>query len=162
LNPQIVIALPRDQDSQLPVSRKIFTSLLVFLSLVCAFSAWQWWRPYDPSASGPAYRIERVSVMNDHSFYWLGIFLKPLDENASLVPPHARLAIENDPPLEPADVFRDNKDRGFILKYWVDEQQMQNASHLVFSDGLLRVKTDGSFSLPSGQSRVFRQPSWNP
>ena len=144
------------------MSRKIITSLLVFLPLVCAFSAWQWWRPYDPSASSPAYRIEQVSVLNDHSFYWLSISLKLLGENSSQVPPHARLAIENNHLLEPADVFYDTKNRRFILKYWVDEHQMQCASHLVFSNGQLRVKNENAFSLPSGQSRIFRQPSWHP
>ena len=162
MNPQIVIALPRDQDSQSHVSRKILTSLLVFLSLVCAFSAWQWWRTYDPSATNPAYGIEQVSVLNDHSFYWLSIYLKPLGENSLQFPPKAKLAIENNHLLEPADVFHDTKNRRFILKYWVDEHQMQYASHLVFSDGMLRVKNENAFSLPSGQSRIFRQLSWNP
>ena len=142
--------------------RKFLTFLLVVVLLVaCAFTAWQWWRPYDRTASDQVpYRITEVSVQRDQSYSWINLTLSDDSHVAENQPPPVKMICDSMDPLEAGDYRYFPKEHTFILRFWIENKHLGKELQLQFTEGNLLVKKTGEITMQDQETRIFAHPQW--
>lgn len=149
----------RDHASHERVHRHL-TRLLILLLLVSGlWTAWQWWRPYELGNHSP-WQVRQVTVRRDHDYAWVEIDLTHRDEDFLQAPPLTRLVNAAQTTREPADARISADRKSCQIRYWLEWADLPEAWDLQTLHATLRIKSAGSITLESGQSRTFHQPHW--
>lgn len=152
--------------------RSSWLLILAILSIVSA--TWLWLRPYqwksDPAA--PAI-VKSVRLTRDHSNFWVNVRLKMTRSEGLPSPLHLLLA--DGTQIKPAQVELEGKGPlspdsagsspgaidGIALKFWLEEDQLDNPVSLTVGEGSLLIRTKtGIPSLSEGGSKDFHNHQW--
>lgn len=139
---------------------RLFTRLLLVLLLASgAWTAWQWWRPYEPG-NDAAWQVRQVTLTRDHDYAWVDIELRNRSLETIPSPPPSRMVHARQTQKEPADARLSADGSNCQLRYWLEWSEIENAWNLELEGETLRIKEAGTIPLESGQSRTFHQPRW--
>ena len=140
--------------------RRRFTfALLIVLLLSSLWTAWQWFRPYDPTNETP-WQIKEVTVRRDHDYAWMEIELSLRSNEKISSTPLSRIIDPSHAKKEPADVRISSDGQSCQIRYWLEWAELESAWSLQMHDDTLRIKKAGAITLENGQTRTFRQPNW--
>lgn len=148
-----------------PVTRRT-TILLISLAISLVFAGWQWFRPYDWSASPAArFRMVHSSVKRDHSHYWLDLYLKKSGEAEHDLSKPVFLRLADGREFEPADTTLEGDEgqpvRALGFRFWLEEKDFAGPLELHLNDGVLSVRGgNGLPELKEDGVRFFTTRNW--
>ena len=140
--------------------RRYVTPLLITLLLISGlWTAWQWFRPYEPGNQSP-WQVQQVTVRRDHDYAWVEIELTLRSNKAIPLPPLSRLKDALGTGKEPADAKLSYDGKSCLVRYWLEWPELESTWSLQILNHALRIKEASAITLEHGQSRTYRQPNW--
>jgi hypothetical protein len=139
--------------------------LAACLALSLLFAGWTWFRPYEWGRDpGARYRIVHASLQRDHSFFWLGVYLKQSgSESHDLMKPVA-LVLADGREIDPAETNlegnQEHPTSGIGLRFWLEEKDLAGPLRLKLNDGTLTVRKNPGPPAPGSSIRYFNTVNW--
>jgi hypothetical protein len=139
--------------------------LATCLAISLIFAGWTWLRPYEWSRDpGARYRIVHASLERDHSFFWLGLYLKQAGPQSHDLMKPVALILADGREVEPAgtDLEGDqtHPNVGIGLKFWLEEKDLAGPLRLKLNDGTLTVRKEPGPPPVTDSIRYFNTANW--
>lgn len=140
--------------------------LLIALAVSVVFAAWQWFRPYDWSPDEAArYRIAYTSIEQDHSYYWLNLFLERHGDASHDLAKPVLLLTADGRELEPADTTLGGDEKtgteSLGFRFYIRAEDFAGPLKLRLNDGTLTIrKQSGVPGVTTGAVRYFNTSNW--
>jgi hypothetical protein len=116
--------------------------------------------PYDKSANTQSgFIIEQVILERDHSYYWINVTLKFLNENFK-TPERIVLITDKNKIIPSADSTSSNDKNSLLVRFWVEAEDARLSSRISMPSGEIQLKNQGLSELKNTGRKKIHSLNW--